>query len=200
MTALKDLIGQKFGKLTVLKRTANYVSKNGTTKRVQWLCRCDCGKEIVVASNNLTRGHTQSCGCIRKEKQFFIHGLRHTKIYNVWNNIRQRCNNPNVKCYSRYGGRGIKVCNEWQNDFLTFYEWAIQNGYKEGLSIDRIDNNGNYEPCNCRWVDNKTQSNNRRSNHFITYNGETHTVAEWSRKTGIKSTTLFERIKHNKFL
>ncbi|MBQ5900599.1 MAG: hypothetical protein IIW86_01930 [Clostridia bacterium] len=199
MTNLKDLKGQKFGRLTVLERAANHISKSGSV-RSQWLCKCECGKEIIVAGTNLTSGHTLSCGCIRAEKQFKKHGLRHTKIYNVWNTIKQRCNNPNVNCYERYGGRGIKICDEWL-DFMAFYNWAITNDYKEGLSIDRINNNGNYEPSNCQWVNAKSQANNRRSSRYITYNNETHTVAEWSRITGIKSSTLFERIKHNrKFL
>jgi hypothetical protein len=113
--------------------------------------------------------------------------------------MKQRCNNPNAKCYERYGGRGIKICNEWYT-FEPFYKWALTTGYKEGLSIDRIDNNGNYEPNNCRWIDAKAQANNRRSSRFVTHNGETHTIAEWSNITGIKSSTLFERLKHNKFL
>jgi hypothetical protein len=198
MSPLRNLIGQKYGKLTVIKRVENHISKSGA-KRSQWLCQCDCGKEIVVAGTNLTSGHTKSCGCIRVERQFKTHGLRHTKLYNVWNTMKQRCNNPNVKCYERYGGRGIKICNEWYT-FEPFYKWALTTGYKEGLSIDRIDNNGNYEPNNCRWIDAKAQANNRRSSRFVTHNGETHTIAEWSNITGIKSSTLFERLKHNKFL
>ena len=124
----------------------------------------------------------------------YKHGLRHTVIYDTWRHIRRRCNYPNDKAYKNYGGRGITVCAEWQNDPVAFYTWAISNGWQKGLSLDRIDNDKGYSPDNCRWTDRKTQSNNRRCTPHITYNGETHTIKEWSEITGIKYHTLFVRI------
>lgn len=110
--------------------------------------------------------------------------------------MKRRCDNKNVKAYADYGGRGIRVCDDWSNSYVAFMEWALSNGYKETLSIDRIDNNGNYEPSNCRWVDMTTQANNRRSNVIYTYNGETHNIAEWADITGITYKTLHYRLSH----
>ena len=117
-----------------------------------------------------------------------------TRLYCVWSGMVQRCTNPSADNYARYGGRGIKVCEEWSNDFCAFRDWAITNGYAEGLTIDRIDNEGNYDPSNCRWVNRTTQQNNTRRNHFFEYNGITHTVAEWSRILGVNRETLRHRI------
>jgi hypothetical protein len=122
------------------------------------------------------------------------HGKTNTKLYGVWSTMKSRCLNPNSASYKLYGKRGIKVCEEWANDFQAFYEWAVSTGYHEGLSIDRIDTNGNYEPSNCRWADAKMQASNRRSSHIVTLNGESHTIAEWSKITGIKSSTLYMRL------
>ena len=164
-----DLMGQRFGRLVVIERAGT--SKNG---QVIWRCLCDCGKEADVLSISLRRGLTRSCGCLSREKvserttaRNTIHGARHTKLYNTWRGMRERCENPSHKSYSDYGGRGISVCAEWQ-DFTAFQKWALASGYKDGLSLDRIDSNGNYEPSNCRWADKKQQSRNRRSNHLIT--------------------------------
>lgn len=121
------------------------------------------------------------------------HGKRHTRIYNIWRAMRQRCSNPNCINYMRYGGKGVMVCNEW-NDFETFYEWSMQNGYSDDLTIDRIDNDKGYEPSNCRWVTIIQQANNKRANRRITMNGVTHTLAEWPRITGIKSATISRRL------
>lgn len=121
------------------------------------------------------------------------HGMFGTKIYGVWGHMKSRCYNPKVERYKNYGGRGIKVCDEWQN-FEGFYEWAIRSGYKEGLTIDRINVDGDYCPENCRWATKETQMNNTTRNRYVTYKGETHTVSEWSRKLGIPYKTLFKRI------
>ena len=119
--------------------------------------------------------------------------MSQTRLYRIWSNMKTRCENPNRKDYKRYGQRGVKVCEEW-SDFLTFYEWAINNGYKDGLTLDRIDANSNYEPSNCRWATAKEQGNNRTNNHLITYNGETKTIAQWAEERNINHDTLYSRI------
>lgn len=119
------------------------------------------------------------------------------KLYNVWRGIKKRCNNPTYYAYPSYGGRGIKMCEYW-NDFEHFYEWALQNGYEVGLTLDRIDNEGNYEPNNCRWATWKTQGNNRRTNKLISYNGKTQTISEWADEIGISTNALWERLHRNK--
>lgn len=195
MSNFKDLTGEKIGRLTVIKRVENNKANNA-----QWLCQCECGKEIITTTANLKRRHSKSCGCLRKEhtsginNNFYKHGMYNTKLYQTWHNMKQRCFNKNSSHYKNYGGRGIKVCNEWL-EFMNFYNWAMSNEYSEGLTIDRIDVNGNYEPDNCRWVDNKTQCNNKRNNHLITYNGKTHTMMEWSRLLNIKYDVLRFRLK-----
>lgn len=124
------------------------------------------------------------------------HGKRKTKLYNVWNTMRDRCYNKNNKRYKDWGGRGIAVCDEWRNDFMNFYNWAYENGYNENLTIDRIDNNKGYEPSNCRWVTRKQQARNRRSNINFTYNGETHCIVEWCELLGLKPKTVYQRIHY----
>lgn len=191
-----DLTGQRFERLVVIKEAGN--TADG---RIQWYCRCDCGKTTTSTTTNLRRKHTKSCGCLNTENRI-RHGKRTRtwshRLYGIWDNMKSRCGNPNTKYYDRYGGRGITVCGEWVNSFQTFYDWAMVNGYQEGLQIDRIDNDGNYEPGNCRWVTKKTNLNNTRQNIYIELNGERHTVAEWSRITGISRKALDYRIKAGK--
>lgn len=193
-----DLTGQKFGRLVVIKKASN--NKQGI---VCWLCQCECGNIKIVRGDSLKQGLTLSCGCLHKNAvknackiNFLKHGLSKTRINNIWFDMKARCYNKESINYKNYGGRGITVCNEWKNDFLAFYNWAIKNGYNDTFSIDRINVNGNYYPDNCRWVDIKTQSNNRRNNHLITYNGITHTLSEWAEIKGIKVSTLTMRLKH----
>lgn len=185
---IKDLTGQKFNMLTVLSLDSR--------DPVYWKCRCDCGGITRVQTSNLKRGRVKSCGCLSR-KGNPTHHLRHTKLYSKYAGILRRCYNKNEKCYKNYGGRGISVCDEWLSSFVSFYEWAINNGYQEGLSIDRIDNNGDYCPENCRWVDNKTQANNRRSNRLYTMNGETKNLSQWCKQYGMEYTVVRNRIvKH----
>lgn len=164
MSKFIDLIGQKFGRLTVI--TSNGSIPPG--KRT-WLCKCDCGKETVVATSELRSGKTKSCGCLQKEKAALIgkkyhtiHGMDGTRIYQCWKDMKRRCYNPKTKSFKNYGGRGILVCNDWLHNFQAFHEWAMANGYRDNLTIDRIDVNGNYEPSNCQWIPLSEQPKNRR--------------------------------------
>ena len=178
-----DLTGKKFGRLTVIEFDNEKYLKYG---KPFWKCKCECGEEISVRSGNLINNHVRSCGCLNREivtkrdiERCTKHSLSRTRIYNIWQQIKKRCNNINDTNYHNYGGRGIKVCEEWSNDFISFYDWAISNGYQDDLTIDRIDVNGNYEPDNCRWATRKIQGNNRRDNMNISINGETKTLTEW---------------------
>lgn len=189
-----DITGKRFSRLTVLD-----FDHMGSHGRAYWLCRCDCGNEIIVRRDGLLSGHTSSCGCYAKMAAIdavTTHGLSKDPIYTIWKAMRSRCRNNPGKQNHRYGGRGIKVCPEWE-DFDNFYYWAINTGYAPGLSIDRIDNDGNYCPENCRWADGITQANNRSTCRYITYNGVTHTVAEWARLFGVHRETLQHRINRN---
>lgn len=187
-----DLTGKKFGNLTVI-RHLNY-SESGHTSL--WECKCDCGNITIVRGTNLKSGHTISCGC---KKGKTIHNKWGTRLYNIYHNMKQRCNNAKNIWYKNYGARGITVCQEWQDDFMNFYNWAINNGYKDNLTLDRINVNGNYEPDNCRWADKITQQNNMRTNRYITYNEETHTVAEWARLLNVPAKFIIDRLRNNSF-
>ena len=193
----KDLIGQRFGRLVVIEKLP---SKN---RRCWWKCKCDCGNFKDVPTTSLTLGDTKSCGCLNKEKMrerakanhrkaiesCTTHGLSNTRIYSIWKNMIYRCENSKATRFEHYGGRGIKVCEEW-HILEKFYEWAMNNGYKEGLEIDRINVNGNYEPSNCRWATRKQQGNNKRRNINVEINGVTHTLSEWAEITNINVNTL----------
>ena len=164
MSSLKDLTGQRFGRLVVQKRYGRTPGGEAS-----WICQCDCGKQFAVVGSSLRKGTTRSCGCLRDEivsKKQSTHRKTKTRLYNVWTHILQRCYNPNHTAYKRYGGRGITVCDEWRYSFQTFHDWAVANGYDENAprgkcTIDRIDNDKGYSPDNCRFVDMKVQNHNR---------------------------------------
>ena len=193
MANLVDLTGQRFGRLLAIERRGS-----DAWRSAMWLCKCDCDKECLVSSHNLRTGHTQSCGCLQSEmtsKANTTHGHRNTRLYGIWNAMKGRCHRENTQAFPSYGGRGIAVCDEWKTDFSAFYEWAMANGYRDDLTIDRIDNDKEYSPNNCRWVATEIQANNKRSNVVIEYKGEQHTLAEWSKILGIKYATLRKRLE-----
>lgn len=188
---LQNLVGKKYGRLLVIKRIK---SVNGKTK---WLCKCDCGNECVVYATSLKSGNTQSCGCYKRENAKKLYSTvrqNDKRLYAVWNGIKQRCTNPNNNAYHNYGGREIKICNEWANNYKSFYDWAISAGYKKGKEIDRIDNDGNYEPDNCRFVDKETQANNKRNVRLYTINGITKSLSQWCKDYDLDYYTVRQRI------
>ncbi len=192
MTHFKDITNKTFGEWTVIKRVEN--DKYGGT---QWLCKCSCGTIKTVKGNNLIRGISTNCGCIRiknLKKIKTIHNKSNNRLYKIWQDIKRRCYNPNRESYQYYGKRGIKMCEEWLSDFRSFYQWSINNGYTNKLSIDRIDVNGNYEPSNCRWATSKEQNRNKRNNKFLEYNGEVHCLVDWCEILGLKYKTTLERL------
>lgn len=184
---IRDLTGQKFGKITPIKPLDK--RKN---KKVVWLCKCDCGNECEIAGTNLTSGNTRSCGCIAKP-----HGMFGTRIYNVWHAMKERCYVPTQISYPNYGGRGIKVCDEWL-DFIPFMNWAYENGYDENskrgeCTLDRIDPNKDYCPENCRWVPYSVQANNKTDNVYLEYQGITDTLSNHARRVGLNPITVESR-------
>lgn len=191
----------KFNRLTLIE-PVGFDKQN----RPIWLCKCDCGKTKNIRYWDVVHGRVKSCGCLRDEKahEWLIsynkshnikHNECHTRLYNIWHGMIQRCYNQNSCHYKNYGQRGIRVCDEWRNSYVVFREWAHKNGYKENLSLDRMDNNGDYEPSNCRWATVKEQGRNRRTNRLITYNGKTQTLMDWSLELNIKYDILWRRLE-----
>lgn len=188
--------GQKFGWLMVLHEAERRKLPSGKTERII-ACECECGKVIEVFLNNLRSGHTISCGCHTEKLglNFFKHGLTKHPLYSVWRGVLTRTiDNPNYEFYKNYYGRGIRVCDEWRKDFVSFYNWAISNGYKKGLELDRENNDGNYEPSNCRFVTPIVNCNNRSDNIFFDFNGCKITISQLARITGLHWGTLYNRI------
>jgi hypothetical protein len=201
-----DLSGQRFGKLYVL----NYEKTNNRRQAI-FKCKCDCGNIAFVVGSRLKNNYTKSCGCLQKEKaktqiQEFNnkglrskgnskHNMRHTELYKHWCNMKRRCNCKTNHNYMYYGARGIKVCNEWNESFVEFKEWALNNGYKDGLSIERIDVNKNYEPQNCKWIPYELQIRNRRNTIKLEYKNETKTLIEWCEIFKVKYKLAHSRYK-----
>ncbi len=184
-----DEVGNRYGRLLVIR----YAGKLGGT--TAWECLCDCGNTKIVRGTQLRCKGTQSCGCLHKDKL----RERQTKynvprrLYGIWYNMIERCENPSHNYYRNYGGRGITVCEEWHNPY-NFFEWAIAHGYEKYLTIDRMNYNGNYEPSNCRWVTLKEQQNNKSTNRYETINGETKTVQEWIDYYGVTNGMVWSRL------
>ena len=188
---LNDLTGQRFGRLTVIERAPN--KKSPSTR---WRCKCDCGKETISRGTSLTSGATLSCGCMARERikeAATKHGGKGTRLYNIWTHMKQRTTDKNYDSYHNYGGRGITICDEWL-EFEPFRDWALANGYRDDLTLDRKDNNGPYSPENCRWANAIEQGSNRRTNRTITARGQTKTMTEWASELGITPQAICRRI------
>lgn len=196
MSYLQDLRGERFGRLVVFETAESPLGMK--TKRRYWKCICDCGNEKIVSTKMLRSGLTKSCGCLTHDllvERNAKHGQYGTRIYRIWSGMKSRCLNERDPKYSIYGGRGIQLCEEW-NSFLPFYEWSKTSGYSDGLSIDRIDVNGNYEPSNCRWATPKEQANNTRTNIILTWDGQSYTISQWADKLNIPSSRIYARLKY----
>lgn len=205
MSKVEDLTGQRFGRLVVIKRGQNTKGDNKPT----WICQCDCGNIKTIRASGL-KGGTSSCGCLMRERQIeymhtrkgklasqYKHGLSHSRINGIYRQIKGRCFRKTNPAFPKYGGRGITICDDWlgDNGFINFYNWSMDNGYADNLTLDRINTDGNYEPSNCRWADWIVQQNNRTNNINITHNGETHTLSEWARLKNIRYGILLKRYK-----
>lgn len=196
-----DLSGRRFGRLIVLTR-----AENNARGKSYWLCQCDCGEKTKVRADGLRGGSSQSCGCLGRERRLKAtqkHGLSkcsqyYHPLYSVWDGIIQRCTNSNSGSYRLYGERGIAICKEWRNDFTSFYNWALSNGYEKGKQIDRINVDGGYKPSNCRWVTTYEQARNKRSNVYVEYEGKKMCLTDAAALAGIKMATIYYRRKRNK--
>lgn len=185
-----DLTGKKFGKLTAI----SYDHMRGT--RSYWKCACECGGVRIVGADHLKRGEIVDCGCITRKKKpplHVKHGMSNTRLYKIWALMKGRCYNEARKEYPRYGGRGIKVCEEWMT-FGAFMRWAVNSGYSSTLTLDRINNDGDYTPSNCRWITKKEQAFNKSTNRYISYNGQRKTITQWASESNIPYYVLKKRI------
>lgn len=182
-----EMIGQRFGKLVV-------VSQAGANQhqKMTWVCRCDCGGESTPTTGGLRSGRTKSCGCEKRKGNRLTHGKRHTSTYTVWCNMRARCDNPQHPAYQNYGGRGVSYDPRWS----SFQEFLADMGERpSGLTLDRIDNNGNYEKSNCRWTDRKTQMRNTRVNHWVEIGGEKKCLKDWCAEFGTNMAAVYRRLE-----
>lgn len=183
-------MGQRFGRLTV----TGFVHKRN---KWYWRCRCDCGNEIVAQGCIVRSGHTLSCGCYQREvasEANITHGMTKSRLYRIYNAVKNRCYNQGQPNYVNYGARGIRMCEEWLNSFENFREWAMSSGYTDDLTIERIDNSKDYGPDNCRWATRAEQSRNTRRNHLFTYEGRTQVLTDWCAELGLNFHTVENRI------
>lgn len=193
MSRIVDLTGKKFGRLTAISRL-----KGSRAIPAKWKCVCDCGETVFVDTNKLLSGHTASCGCLQRERTGNAsrkHGLRHSRLYKTWCNMKTRCYNRKSTDFYNYGGRGITVCDEWKTDFLAFYNWAMSNGYRDDLSIDRIDNDKGYSPDNCRWATSKEQARNKANTVKITLCDETKSLKDWCDIYNLDYYTVYDMLR-----
>lgn len=186
----KDMIGRRFNRLTVIGLDT---SERKDPSRM-FVCQCDCGNITTVRYTRLVRGEIKSCGCLSKDNHYKIHGQSHTRLYRIWSKMLRRCGDENDKQFRYYGGRGITVCDEWRNDFVTFATWAHHNGYNDKLTLDRIDVHQGYTPDNCRWATYATQSRHRSDTKLYTYNGDTMVLTDFAAKYGFNAETLRQRV------
>lgn len=197
----RDLTGMKFGRLTAIG-----IDDSKPGRKTYWVCECECGNVSSHRADGLLSGSIKSCGCLKIElsaervAKNHKHKQSGTRLYNIWQGIKERCYNEHSPSYSRYGGRGIRVSDEWKNDFSKFYEWALSNGYRDDLTIDRINNSGNYEPGNCRWATKTEQARNRRSNINIKIGNATKTLYEWCEIFDLDFKTVVARYHRNGFV
>ena len=194
-----DVIGQKYGELTVIRQ----LTQKDKYNHILWECECSCGRKRIVRVAQLRNGTVTRCTkCSEEHRRQLLqeidhpgkHNLTGTRLYNIWRDMKQRCTDPKCNGYKNYGGRDITYCKEWE-EFTVFMEWAYDNGYSDNVTLDRIDNNKNYCPENCKWSTVIEQASNKRTNHYLTFNNETHTISEWSRITGINKNTIQSRIQ-----
>lgn len=205
---VKDLTGKKFDRLTVIGLQPT------ETRKTYWICQCECGNLKKVRSDSLQDGTVRSCGCLKKEqdKINFDKGYAHktskergfkvagTRLYAIWQGMKSRCYNKHNARYGRYGKRGIRVCDEWKEDYINFHNWAMENGYSEDVTIERINNDGNYEPSNCRWATIKEQCNNRSTNINITIGNSTRNLTEWCDIFKVDYKKIYARYQRNGFV
>lgn len=184
-----DLTGMKVGELTVLCRDVEK-TKACNGRRQYWFCKCSCGTVKSYIAENLTRKHTTSCGCKTNNYKHKTHGKSSTRLYKIWVGMRKRCYNPSTPHFEYYGGRGITVCEEWNENFESFYNWSITNGYADSLSIDRIDNDKGYSPDNCRWSSKDVQARNKTNLIKVNVNGTEKTLCDWSAESGLPLNVL----------
>ena len=190
MSKLIDLTGKRYGNLVVMERLEN--ESGGITK---WKCLCDCGNYTIVRGRNLKSGAVKSCGCLRKTKKPTLrHNMSKTRLYREWASIKRRCYTVTDNNYKNYGKRGIGMCDEWKNSFESFMEWALQNGYSDDLTIERINVNGDYCPENCLFIPHNQQASNRRSSYSITYENKTQNLTEWCKELNLPYMLIHNRI------
>ena len=186
-----DLTNRKFGRLTVVAQHSE-----DTQGRTKWLCMCECGNTCVVRFENLTRGHTRSCGCLKKDA-LLKHGDYKSRLYHLWAGMKNRCFNSRDPHYPNYGGRGVTIWDEWVTNYISFREWALSSGYSDHLTIERKDVNGNYSPENCTWIPKGEQVLNRRNTIYIEHNGVVRSLIDWAKELGIGYKTAYSRYKRN---
>lgn len=190
-----DLSGLRVGNFVVLN-----LHHSDEYRHKFYQCKCDCGTVFVKRDDMIKNAKHKACNnCKRKRNDMVKHNKSNTKLYRIYYGMKQRCNNPSAREYHNYGGRGIKVCDEWENDFSSFYNWSIGNGYTIGLQLDRINNDENYEPNNCRWVTPIINSNNKRTCVYFEYNGKKLSINQWSRELGINKNTLWRYLRVKKY-